>query len=161
MAILLIAQGRLWLPAVADDPAVASVGLGRIGAGVVLMNLAMAAGRSFDHSSYTMPLWVAVLMAVVFQRLPTQPEAIGVFLGLVGITILINPFSIAWQDAPVVLLGSVLLVGSAAINAAVLIHVRGHRGRCRSHAMPMRSRVAANGTTFADARGAYSPIDAR
>lgn len=124
---LLAAQGRLRRPDPANLPIVASVGIGQIGAAIAIQVLALQvvpAGRS-AVLVYTMPLWVAVLLAVVFRVRPSRPELVGLVLGLGGLTALLNPAVIDW-GSPAELLGTLSLLLNAVIWAGVTIHVRRH-----------------------------------
>lgn len=125
---LLAIQGRLRLPDRASLPMLASVGIGQVAAGVLIMNLALQvvpAGRS-SVLYYSMPLWVAVLLAVGFRVRPTSYELVGLVLGIVGLTALLNPGVIDWQS-PGELAGTLALLGNAVVWAGVTIHIRRHR----------------------------------
>ncbi len=124
---VLAAQGKLRLPPRADLPIVASVGLGQIAASIIVMNFALqvvAAGRS-AILYYTMPIWVAVLLALFFGVRPRRFELVGLVLGIVGIVALFNPGSVDWSQ-PGELAGSLALLANAVLWAAVTIHVRRH-----------------------------------
>lgn len=121
-------QRRLRLPARADLPIVLSVGIGQVLAGVVIMNVALQvvpAGRS-SVLYYTMPLWVALILAVVFRVRPRPVEFLGMVLGITGIAALLSSSAI---DLSVTreLAGTLLLLANAVIWAGVTIHVRRHR----------------------------------
>jgi drug/metabolite transporter (DMT)-like permease len=125
---LLAWQGRLRRPDRASAPIIVSVGLVQVAAGIVIMNLALLvvpAGRS-SVLTYTMPLWVAVLLAVAFGTRPRIHELVGLALGLVGLAALLGPATVDWQ-APGELAGSLALVANAVLWAAVTIHIRRHR----------------------------------
>ncbi len=127
MVVLLGAQRRLRLPARSDLSIVVSVGLGQIAAGVLIMNLALQvvpAGRS-AVLVYSMPLWVAVLLAAFFGVRLRRAEIVGLALGITGILALLNPAAIDWS-APGEVLGTVALLLNAVLWAAVTIHVRRH-----------------------------------
>lgn len=127
MVGLLAWKGRLRRPDPANLPIMASVGLGQIAAGVAIQVLALqvvAAGRS-AVLVYTMPLWVAVLLAVVFRIRPSRPELIGLVLGIAGLIALLNPAVIDWES-PAELLGTLGLLANAIIWAGVTIHIRRH-----------------------------------
>jgi drug/metabolite transporter (DMT)-like permease len=127
LVALLAAQRRLRMPDRANFPIIASVGLGQIGAGVAIQVLALqvvSAGRS-AVLLYTMPLWVAVLLALAFRIRPTRPELIGLVFGLTGLVALVNPAAIDWSS-PVELVGTLGLLINAVIWAGVTIHVRRH-----------------------------------
>lgn len=125
---LLGLQRRLRLPARADLPIVLSVGLGQVAAGVLIMNVALQvvpAGRS-SVLYYTMPLWVALILAIVFRARPRPLEFLGVILGITGIAALLSSTAI---DLSVTeeLAGTLLLLANAVMWAGVTIHVRRHR----------------------------------
>lgn len=127
MVLLLGAQRRLRLPPRADLPIVLSVGIVQVAAGVLIMNLALQvvpAGRS-SVLVYTMPLWVAVLLAVLFRVRPRRNELVGLALGIGGILVLLNPSVIDWGSSGEVV-GSLALVANAVLWAAVTIHIRRH-----------------------------------
>ena len=110
-----------------DWPVVASVGLLHVAAGIVLMNLALQvvpAGRS-AVLVYTMPLWVAVLLMVVFRTPPARPELVGLVLGIAGLVLLLNPAVIDWSN-PAEVAGTLALLLSAMLWATVTIHIRRH-----------------------------------
>lgn len=84
---LLAVTGRLRRPDPANLPIMLSVGLGQIGAGVAIQVLALqavSAGRS-SVLLYTMPLWVALLLALVFRIRPRRNELLGLLLGSAGL----------------------------------------------------------------------------
>ncbi len=125
---LLAAQGRLRLPDRDNTPIILSVGLGQIGLGVALQVLALQvvdAGRS-AVLLYTMPLWVAVLLAVAFGIRPRRNELVGLVLGIAGLAALLNPAVVDWSSGAE-LLGTIGLLFNALAWAAVTIHVRRHR----------------------------------
>jgi drug/metabolite transporter (DMT)-like permease len=125
---LLTWQRRLRLPPRADLPMVLSVGLGQVALGVLIMNLALQvvpAGRS-SVLVYTMPLWVAAILAVFLRVRPGRNEIIGLVLGIGGLVLLLNPARIDW-GVPGELVGSAGLLVNAVAWAAVTIHIRRHR----------------------------------
>jgi drug/metabolite transporter (DMT)-like permease len=128
MTALVAAQGRLRVPDRTSLAIILSVGLAQVAAGVVLQNLALqvvAAGRS-AVLVYTMPLWVAVILAVAFRTRPTRYELIGLGLGITGLLFLLNPAAIDWST-PGELAGAFGLLLNAVLWAAVTIHIRRHR----------------------------------
>lgn len=125
---LLGIQGRLRRPDRANAPIILSVGLGQIAVGVGLQVLALQvvdAGRS-AVLLYTMPLWVAVLLAVAFGIRPRRNELVGLVLGIAGLAALLNPAVVDWSSNAE-LLGTLGLLLNAVVWAAVTIHVRRHR----------------------------------
>jgi drug/metabolite transporter (DMT)-like permease len=128
LAVLLAFRRGLHLPTRQDLPVVLSVGLGQMGAGIILMNLALStisAGRA-SVLYYTMPLWVAVIKFRDLRAGGVRRQLIGLMLGLGGIGVLLNPGAIDW-GASGVLLGSVALLFSAFCWALVTIHLRAHK----------------------------------
>jgi len=128
LAALMQGAGRLRRPAGFDWPIVVSYGLLAVAVGIAMMNLALPfvpAGRS-SILAYTLPLWVVPIMAVVARAWPTRRETAGLFLGLAGLVLLLNPVAIDWSS-PDVLIGSGLLLLGAVAGALALVHVRAHR----------------------------------
>ena len=128
LAVILAGRRELRRPARADLPIVVSVGLGQIAATIVAMNLALQvvpAGRS-SVLGYTMPLWVALILVVIFRTRLRRAELVGLVVGLAGIGILLNPSAIDWGSAGQLAGSGGLLVG-AVLWAVATIHVRSHR----------------------------------
>jgi drug/metabolite transporter (DMT)-like permease len=128
LAALMRGAGRLRPPARADLPIVLSYGLLGIAIAISTMNLALPfveAGRA-SILSYTLPLWVVPIVAVVARSRPSRAEVTGLALGLVGLALLLNPAAIDWTS-PQVLVGVGLLLLGAVTGAAALVHVRAHR----------------------------------
>jgi drug/metabolite transporter (DMT)-like permease len=128
MVVLLRVQGRLRLPDRSNLSIILSIGVVQVAAGVVLQNLALQvvdAGRS-AVLVYTMPLWVAAILALAFRIRPTRYELIGLVLGIGGLVLLLNPASIDWNK-PGEIAGAIGLLLNAVLWAAVTIHIRRHR----------------------------------
>jgi drug/metabolite transporter (DMT)-like permease len=126
VAILAWRRG-LKLPDRRDFPVIASMGLGMMAAGFVMMNLALQvvqAGRS-SILYFTKPLWVALMQPGWLRSGRARQLGVGLVFGLVGIALLLNPGSIDWGSSGELLGGAALLL-SATITAAVTIHIRGH-----------------------------------
>lgn len=103
------------------------IGIGQIGAAIILMNLALQIvppGRS-SILAYTTPFWAATVQALVLGMALGRREIAGIAVGLLGIAILLNPTALDWHGAGQ-LAGSGALVGSAAITAVSVIVVRRH-----------------------------------
>jgi len=123
------ARRGLRLPSRQDLPVVVSVGIGQMAAGIVLMNLALplvSAGRS-AILVYTMPLWVA-LIQLPTMRVGARRQLGGLFVGLIGIAVLLNPLAIDWGSSGQVL-GSTGLLVSAVLWAVTTIHLKRHEWR--------------------------------
>ena len=143
---------RLRLPERSNVPIVLSVGLAQIAAGVVLMTLALQvvpAGRS-SVLVYTMPIWVAVLLAVFFGIRPRRNELVGLVLGIGGLIVLLNPAVIDWGS-------SGELVGTAGAAAQRDPVGGGHDPR----PPPPLDAVAARPAAVAAARRPRAPRDRR
>jgi drug/metabolite transporter (DMT)-like permease len=128
LAALMRSVGRLRPPARADLPIVVSYGLLGIALAISTMNLALPfveAGRA-SILSYTLPLWVVPIVAVVARVRPSRTELLGMTLGLGGLALLLNPAAIDWSS-PQVLVGVGLLLLGAVSGAAALVHIRAHR----------------------------------
>ncbi len=128
LVVLLAVRGELRLPARSDLSVVASVGLGQVATSVALMNLALEvvpAGRS-SVLQFTMPLWVALIMAAVLRVRLARREVLALAVGIAGIALLLNPAAIDWGSGGQ-LAGSAALLVSAAFWALTTIHVKHHR----------------------------------
>src|SRR5450759_5415228 len=91
LVVLLAVRGQLRLPARSDLPIVGSVCFGQVATSVALMNLALQvvpAGRS-SVLVFTMPLWVAVIMAAVLRVRLARREVLALAVGIVGIALLL------------------------------------------------------------------------
>jgi drug/metabolite transporter (DMT)-like permease len=119
---------RLTLPALADWPVVATVGLVQMAGFLALVNIALLhvpAGRS-AVLCYTTPLWVAPGAALFLGETLSRRKLAGLALGLAGLLILFEPGSFDWSDRPL-LLGNAFLLGAALLWALTILHIRGHR----------------------------------
>lgn len=113
-AALLAALGRLRLPARADLPAVAAVGLLQLGVFFALSHAALAltsAGRTAILSNLTV-VWLVPLSAwLTAERVsPARWAACG--LGLAGALAMVGPWAVDWRD-PYALAGNALLLAAA------------------------------------------------
>lgn len=127
---ILAFQGRLRLPPRGDLPIVVSVGVLQVTAGIVLMNFALQivpAGRS-SVLAFSTPLWVALLLWIVFRKVPRRAELLGVALGITGIIALLHPAAINW-GVPLEVVGTLALVLQAVLWAVVTLHIRRHTWR--------------------------------
>jgi drug/metabolite transporter (DMT)-like permease len=127
---LLLATGRLRPPPRADLPVVLSVGALQVAAQLGLTHFALMfveAGRS-AILAYTTPLWVAPLSALFLREPLTPVKLLAVGLGMTGVAVLFNPLAVDYGNHRV-LLGNGLLILSAIVWAAAIVHVRGHRWR--------------------------------
>lgn len=125
---LLAVQGRLRLPGRGDLWVLLSVGVGQLAFGLALIHLALQfvdAGRS-AILAYTTPLWVAPMaVALLGERLGAGKLA-GLVLGLGGVGVLFNPTAFDFSN-PQALIGNAMLLASAVVLAAVIVHIRRRR----------------------------------
>jgi drug/metabolite transporter (DMT)-like permease len=122
------ASGRLRLPPRADLPIIGSLALFRLAAVFVLVFTALEmvpAGRS-SVLAWTTPLWTVPIAAVVLGEVMTGRRWVGLSLGMAGILVLVEPWAVDWGQSEVVV-GHVLLILAAIINAATAVHIGSHR----------------------------------
>lgn len=127
-AVVLAPLGRLRWPARQDWPVVWSVGVLQMALFSALINVALLsvpAGRS-AILAYTTPLWVTPGAMLFLGEELTRARIMGLALGLSGVAVLFNPLSFDWSDTASVW-GNVMLLVSALVWAAAILHVRGHR----------------------------------
>jgi drug/metabolite transporter (DMT)-like permease len=130
----------LWLrqlrrPALADLPIILSVGLLQLAAYFTLTNEALQflpAGRSGVLASTT-TLWLVPLALLTHEPIP-RLRWIGAILGLGGIVILANPWSLDWHDGRI-LIGHGFLLLAALSWALTIFHLRRHRW----HLLPVQA----------------------
>ena len=125
--VVLAVRHELRLPPRADLGVLLVIGLGQVGASIILVNLALQAvapGRS-SILAYTTPFWAAVIQAVVLGVAVRRREVAGIAVGLAGIAVLLNPAVLDWGNGGQ-LAGSLGLVASAAVTALSVIVVRRH-----------------------------------
>ncbi len=128
LALLMRSRGRLMLPDRRDLPVILSYGLLAIALATALMIVALVtapAGRA-SILSYTLPLWVVPIMALVTGILPTGRELVGLTLGLVGLAVLLNPMTVDWSSTDALIAAGMLIL-HAVVSAIALVHVRVHR----------------------------------
>lgn len=75
---------------------------------------------------WTASLWTVPIAAVFLGEHMIGKRWLGLALGITGVVILFEPWSLAWDD-PGVALGHLLLILAAITNAATAVHIRGHR----------------------------------
>src|SRR6516164_11102637 len=118
----------LVLPQRGDTPVVLNIGLLHMVAftGLVTIGLQFVpAGRSVVLG-YTTPLWVTVGARLFLGEALTATRIIGVAVGMLGLLVLLNPFSFAWDDRAAATGNLLVLLGSLCWAASIL-HVRAHK----------------------------------
>ncbi|MHC4041843.1 DMT family transporter [Bradyrhizobium sp. 23AC] len=126
--VILGLSNNLVIPERRDVPVVLSVALLHM----TLFSILVAAGLRFLPASkgivlgYTTPLWVAIAAPLLGKDTLTAPKLAGALLGLIGLAVILNPSSIDWSNANVVL-GAGMVILAAISWAANIIYIRAHR----------------------------------
>ena len=139
LTVLIIAAigGDLQKPRRDDQPIIWSVGAGRLALVYFMVFSALKIlppGRS-SVLSWTSPLWAAPLAVAFLGERMTRARWVGIILGAVGLFFLFEPWRLDWGDGQIVI-GHILLLGSAVVSAATLVHIR-HHGGSRASAMQL------------------------
>ncbi|HEX9212900.1 MAG TPA: DMT family transporter [Bradyrhizobium sp.] len=128
LAVILGLSNNLVIPERRDIPVVLSVALLHM----TFFSTLAAAGLRFLPASkgivlgYTTPLWVAIAAPLLGKDTLTAPKVAGALLGLAGLAVILNPTSIDWTNANVVL-GATMVILAAICWAANIIYIRAHR----------------------------------
>ncbi|WFU78847.1 DMT family transporter [Bradyrhizobium sp. CIAT3101] len=126
--VILGLSNNLVIPERRDIPVVLSVALLHM----TIFSVLVAAGVRFLPASkaivlgYTTPLWVAIAAPLLGKETLTAPKLAGALLGLIGLAVILNPTSIDWTNANVVL-GAGMVILAAISWAANIIYIRAHR----------------------------------
>jgi drug/metabolite transporter (DMT)-like permease len=118
----------LIFPKRGDTAVVLNVALLHMVAFAALVSLGLQfvpAGRSIVLG-YTTPLWVTVGARLFLGEALTAARIIGVTVGMLGLLLLFNPFSFAWDDRAAVTGNLLVLLGSLCWAISIL-HVRAHK----------------------------------
>jgi drug/metabolite transporter (DMT)-like permease len=118
----------LIFPKRGDTAVVLNVALLHMVAFAALVSLGLQfvpAGRSIVLG-YTTPLWVTVGARLFLGEALTAARIIGVTVGMLGLLLLFNPFSFAWDDRAAVTGNLLVLLGSL-FWAISILHVRAHK----------------------------------
>jgi len=122
-AVLLAALGRLRLPGRADLPCVAAIGLLQLGSFFALTHVALEfvpAGRTAILSNVTV-FWLVPLSLLVLHEAVSPRQWAAVGLGLLGVVVLIAPWSAAGGAAGMLAGYGLLLGASLAWSLAILV----------------------------------------
>jgi len=126
--VILGLSNNLVIPERRDIPVILSVALLHM----TVFSVLVAAGVRFLPASkaivlgYTTPLWVAISAPLLGKDTLTAPKLAGALLGLVGLAEILNPTSIDWTNANV-LLGAGMVILAAISWAGNIIYIRAHR----------------------------------
>ncbi len=118
---------RLRPPARADLPVIASIGLGRLVGVLLLVLLALEIvppGRA-SVLVWTASLWTVPIAVRYLGETMTPRRWQGIIVAIGGIVILVEPWRSDVNGR--VVLGYLLLLTAAVLNAATAVHARGHR----------------------------------
>lgn len=119
MFILVGMLGKLFLPTRKDMSIILTIGLLQMGLFTTLINLGLNyvdAGRS-AILTYTTPLWVMPLAILFFNEKASYLKWLGFILGMAGVIVLFNPWSIDWSRHDVLMGNGMLLL--AALSLAI------------------------------------------
>lgn len=122
-ALLVGARGRLAWPRRRDWAAILAVGVFQLAAFFALLHAALAVvpvGRSV-LLCYTTSLWLVPISILVMGERLDRYRALAVVLGLSGILVLANPWTLDWSDHRQILAHGLLL--AAAFSWAIAIAV--------------------------------------
>jgi drug/metabolite transporter (DMT)-like permease len=125
---LTLGSGRFHLPPRADLPVVLSVAFFRMAFVYLMVFTALQfvpPGRS-SVLVWTASLWVVPMAWRFLGERMTPLRWAGLFLGVLGIVILVEPWRLTWSNASIIG-GHALLVVSAISNAGAAVHIRRHR----------------------------------
>jgi drug/metabolite transporter (DMT)-like permease len=126
--IICLLSGKLRLPPREDLPMVVSLALLHMGlfAGLTSLGLVyVSAGRTV-LVAYTTPLWVFPLAWLFAGEALTGQRLIAIASGMLGLALLVNPLSIAWNDSGV-LTGHALILLAAVCWAISIVYTRLHK----------------------------------
>lgn len=127
-------MGQLVMPNKKDIPLIFSIGFLQIGLFVMLITLGLEyvpPGRS-AIIAYTSPIFVTPIAVLFFNEKLTKFKIIGLILGLVGIVSLFTPWELDWHNQQI-LLGNGLLLLSAIVWSATMLHIRYAKWHRPSH----------------------------
>lgn len=127
VAAIAAVTGRLRPLPRQDWPVVLSVGLAGTAVHLAILFFALQfvpAGRS-SVLVWTAALWTVPIASVALGERMSPRRWAGLFAGIGGIVLLFEPWRFTWSDGDV-LLGNGLLLFTAMIQAAVIVHTRAH-----------------------------------
>jgi drug/metabolite transporter (DMT)-like permease len=125
---LTVATGNFRVPPREDLPIITSLAVFRLATVFFLVFTALTLvppGRS-SVIVWTASLWTVPIAAVFLGERMVGRRWVGLILGISGVVVLFEPWGLSWGEDGVVL-GHVLLVLAAILNAATSVHIRGHR----------------------------------
>jgi drug/metabolite transporter (DMT)-like permease len=124
-AALLLALGRLRLPAAEDRRALAFLGLLQLGVFFALTHAAVAlvpAGRTAVLSN-VVTYWLIPMSVLLLGERVSPARWVAAVLGMAGAAVLVGPWAVDWSD-PGAFWGHVMLVGAALAWSVAIIASR-------------------------------------
>lgn len=128
VAVLLALRGRLALPARGDWIPILAIGGGQIGGYYALAHEAVAwvpAGRTAILANTT-TIWIVPLSLIFLHEAIPARRWLAAGLGLAGVAVLTNPWSIDWSSPPI-LIGHAFLLGAGLAWSISMIITRAVR----------------------------------
>jgi drug/metabolite transporter (DMT)-like permease len=120
--------GNVMVPARRDLPIVLSVAIFRLATVMVLVFSGLeliAAGRA-SVLVWTSALWTVPIAATFLGECMSARTWTGLAIGIAGVLLLSELWGNNWRE-PDVIVGTLLLLLAAIVNAATAVHIRGHR----------------------------------
>jgi O-acetylserine/cysteine efflux transporter len=127
-ALMAMARGRLRLPGRADVAAVAAIGALQLAGYFAFAHVALEwvpAGRTAILANTT-TIWIVPLSLIFLQEQIPARRWVAAGIGLGGVVVLMNPWSIDWTSPPV-LIGHAFLLAASLSWAIAIIVVRAAR----------------------------------
>ena len=124
--VLAASTGRLSLPPKEDYPIVVSVAARQAVMFVLLFSALeiVPAGRS-SILIWTASLWTVPIAVIFIGERMNRMRTLGLTVGIAGVLLVFEPAGFDWTDGRVVV-GHVMLLSAAMVQAAVSVHVRHH-----------------------------------
>lgn len=120
--------GNLTVPPRRDVPMIVSVAIFRLATVMVLVFFALQlvpAGRA-SVLVWTSALWTVPIAAAFLGEKMSVRRWIGLIMGISGVLLLSEVWGNDWGERDVIV-GTVLLLAAAIVNASTAVHIRGHR----------------------------------
>lgn len=127
-AVLLAMRGRIRLPGRADLPTLAAVGSLQLAAYFAFAHEALtwvAAGRTAILANTT-TIWVVPLSLIFLREVIPPRRWAAAIMGVLGVIVLMNPWSIDWRSAHVLIGNGFLLLSGLSWSVAIIV-TRGAR----------------------------------
>jgi drug/metabolite transporter (DMT)-like permease len=122
-ALIVAARGHLRVPRRADSPALVAIGALQLALYFAFAHVAVAwvpAGRTAILANTT-TLWIVPLSLVfLHERIPPR-RWVAAVIGLAGVVMLMNPWSIDWTSPPVLIGHAFLLLASLSWSVAIVV----------------------------------------